>query len=134
MLSGLNTCVLYSRVISSAGSLFSQTIRSYFEVPVFKGAQSTLNPESCQLSLGAFCKINITWKGGFGLPPHPGAIVSKSIPKGSSWCENACNVTSRKRLNNSLNVGQPDKLVRRSTELPKRPINPSTSSSGRFAA
>ena len=52
MLAEANNCVLYSRVISSRGSILSQTIRSSLEVPVSKGAHSALKPGSCQLSLG----------------------------------------------------------------------------------
>ena len=78
----------------------------------------------------AFCSVNITWNSGEWLRSRSGCSSSTSCSKGRSWCAYAPSVASRTRRSSSRKLGSPDRSVRSTSVLTKKPISPSISAAG----
>ncbi len=75
----------------------------------------------------ALCSENATWKSGEWLKLRSGRSSATSLSKGTSWCSYAPSVTSRTRPTSARKLGSPDRSVRSTSVLTKKPISSSTS-------
>jgi hypothetical protein len=74
-----------------------------------------------------FWRMNITWKSGAWLRLRSGCSSATSRSNGTSWCSYAPSVPSRTRPSSSRKVGSPERSVRSTSVLAKKPISSSTS-------
>ncbi len=103
----------------------SSRLRSNCAIPLSNSKGSNCRLCAGASSPGIFSKLNSTWKRGVWPRLRSGFNTSTSFSIGNSWCSYAPSATSRTRARSWRKLGWPDRSMRSTRVLIKRPISAS---------
>ncbi|ODA69123.1 hypothetical protein APS67_006727 [Streptomyces sp. AVP053U2] len=109
------------------------TSRSNLATGAPVGTVSVPRPGRSRTASALFCTVSATWKSGWRARERAGASSSTSRSKGTSWWARADRPLSRTRASRSAKAGLPERSVRRTSVLTKKPTRSSRASSVRPA-
>ncbi|GAA3624837.1 hypothetical protein GCM10022419_133020 [Nonomuraea rosea] len=90
-------------------------------------------PGRSTAACATFCTVSRTWNSGWRASERLGVSSSTSFSNGTSWWENADRLVSRTRASTWRKSGSPDRSVRRTSVLTKKPTRSSSATSVRPA-